>query len=337
MKSIEDEFRQAPPDWQKGIRGHLRMESMAQLLSEPEPALEWLIEGLWTDKSRGLIAGHPGVGKTWLALDMLLSVVTGTPCLGQFTVKNQGAALLIEEEASRLNLQRRIHCLARGRGLKDSDLTSLYHITRQFAKVPRDTKEITEIVKANNIKLVVFDSLRRMHNANENSSSEMQAILDSFAMISSVTSASVILIHHLAKSSKDDGTNKTIFERMRGSGDLWAWRDCIIAVEGEEDAEIANLSFQFRDAETPLPIAIKRLVNVSTGAITLEAIEPDFAEKIELITAYMKTQYGALSKNKIVAGIKGKRIEILRILRYMEKKQMIIENGSGFTLNDVPY
>ena len=44
-------------------REKLRPESAQALLSESEPPLEWLIEGLWTDKSRGFIAGHPGIGK----------------------------------------------------------------------------------------------------------------------------------------------------------------------------------------------------------------------------------------------------------------------------------
>src|SRR5580698_524541 len=183
MKPIEDEFRGPPEEFTKGQRGNLKIESMAALLSEPEPSLQWLIEGLWTDKSRGLIAGHPGVGKTWLALDMLLSVVSGQPCMGKFVVPVAYPCMLIEEEASRLNLARRVHSMARGRGMKDSELTNLFHITRQFVKIPRNALELISIIKANNIKLVVFDSLRRFHSAKENSSDEMQAVLDAFAMI----------------------------------------------------------------------------------------------------------------------------------------------------------
>ena len=64
-----------------------KLESIVDLLSKPEPKLEWLIENIWVDKSRGLIAGNPGVGKTWLALDMLLSVATGGLCLGKYPTK----------------------------------------------------------------------------------------------------------------------------------------------------------------------------------------------------------------------------------------------------------
>lgn len=310
-----------------------KLDTAAAMLSKPEPAIEWLIENIWVDKSRGLLAGNPGVGKTWLALDMLISVASGQPFLGQYPVK-QGAVLLVEEESSELNLSRRLHSLARARGLKDSDLTNLYLLTRQFTKIPKDLKELFHVMAGLDIKLVVFDSLRRFHHCDENSSSEMQEVLDGFAKLNVMTEASIVLIHHLAKNTD---FNKPLFERLRGSSDLWAWRDCLIGVEGEEDADQCLCSFQFRDAESPLPIAVKRSVNEQTGAITMLAIEPDFVEKIEIVTTYLKSQYGGCSKNKIIAGTKGKRQELLRVLAYMQKKQIIIENGSGFVLNDTPY
>ena len=194
-----------------------KLETAAQLLSKPEPQLAWLIENIWVDKSRGLIAGNPGVGKTWLALDMLISVASGQLCLGKYAVK-QGPVLLVEEEASELNLSRRLHCLARARGLKDSDLQNLFLLTRQYAKIPKDMKEIYSLVVENDVRLVVFDSLRRFHSAEDNSSSEMQAVLDSFGRLNTMSEASVILIHHLAKGGRETD-KRPIFERLRGSSD----------------------------------------------------------------------------------------------------------------------
>src|SRR5258708_7485073 len=185
---IEEEFRSPPPDWiaheqQKKLGWSFTSETMAELSARPEPQLEWLIQDLWVDKSRGFIAGHPGVGKTWIALDMLLAISTGGLCLGKYTPVVTGATLLVEEEGSLLNLARRVHALARARNLKDSDLTNFHHITRQFLKIPKHEKELIEFLKAKEIKLVVFDSLRRFHNAKENSSDEMQPVLESFARL----------------------------------------------------------------------------------------------------------------------------------------------------------
>ena len=312
------------------------LSNAAELLGKPEPKIEWLIDNIWTDKSRGLIAGNPGVGKTWLALDMLISVASGGLCMGKYPSK-KGAVLLVEEEASELNLSRRLHAMARARGLKDTDLDNLFLLTRQFTKIPEDTKELFHLIATLDIKLIVFDSLRRFHGCDENSSSEMQIVLDSFARLSIMTDASIVLIHHLAKGGRESD-NRPIFERMRGSGDLWAWRDCIIGVEGQEDADEAICSFQFRDAEAQEPIKIKRHVGATTGAIALEAVEmkesEEYADKSASIIDFMRTQYGSVAKDVIFKAVKGGRNEFYRTFKTLAKQGLVVKNGSGWTVRN---
>lgn len=311
----------------------LKMESVSQLLEEPEPKLEWFIENLWVASSRGFIAGNPGVGKTWLALDMLISCVTGLPCLGRYPVADKGPCLLVEEEASRLNLARRVHALAKGRGLSYSDLQGFDHITRNFSKILKDEKELIALIQDNGHKVVAFDSLRRFHDCKENSSDEMQPVLDAFARINAETGASIILIHHLAKSGGDHGGSKSVFERMRGTSDLWAWRDCIVGLEGEEEADTAAGYFQFRDAEATPPITIKRVVDPMTGAITLEALDQgesaEYQEKIEAITGYMRIQYGPVSMENILENVKGKRQKMIQAFKYMERVGLVEKVPEG--------
>lgn len=317
----------------------LKLESVAQLLTEPEPPLEWLIENIWVDKSRGFIAGNPGVGKTWLALDMLISVASGQLCFGKYPVK-RGAVLLVEEEASRLNLARRVHSLARARGIKDADMTTFFHLTRQTVKMPRDVAELGMFVLENDIRLVVFDSLRRFHNVNENSSSEMQDVLDSFGNLCTVTSASVVLIHHLSKGNRETD-NRPVFERMRGSSDMWAWRDCVIGVEGEDESDLCKCTFQFRDAESTEPISVKRIINPISGAVSLECFgfdeSVDFIETSQQIIAWMKTQYGPVTQNAVFKVVKGRKADFVKTWHTLAKKGLIEQNGHGWKPVEVPF
>lgn len=46
----------------------------------------WLVEHLWGAAAVGVIGGAPKCSKTWLGLDLALSVATGTPALGRYTV-----------------------------------------------------------------------------------------------------------------------------------------------------------------------------------------------------------------------------------------------------------
>src|SRR6266699_3516369 len=44
---------------------------------------DWLVEGLWPQRAVGFIGGQPKAGKSWLALDLAISVATGTQFLGR--------------------------------------------------------------------------------------------------------------------------------------------------------------------------------------------------------------------------------------------------------------
>jgi len=329
-RSIDDEFSEyvAPHIW------NFKPESVSDLMLRPEPVIEWLIESLWVDKSRGLIAGNPGVGKTWMALEMLFSVASGTPCLGRFAVK-QGAVLLVEEESSVMNLARRVHCMARGRGILGNELSNFYHLTRQFIKIPKHERELIGFIKAHEIKLVVFDSLRRFHGVDENSSDKMQPILDSFARINIEAETSVVLIHHLSKQKDEKNVKKPVFERMRGTSDLWAWRDCIIGIEGVPDETTASCSFQFRDAESPKPILIKRDIDAVSGAVALNVqnIEDseEFTERSSAILDYLKEHQPA-SKDTVCAGSKGRKQINARVFDMLVEKGLIVKHGFKWEL-----
>ena len=60
---------------------------VAELPSD-ELAERWLVEQLWCAQAVGVIGGAPKCAKTWLGLDMALSVATGTPCLCCDSTKN---------------------------------------------------------------------------------------------------------------------------------------------------------------------------------------------------------------------------------------------------------
>ena len=310
----------------------LQAESMETLLAEDEPPLEWMIEGLWTDKSRGFVAGLPSAGKTWVALDMLLAVATGGLCLGKYQAAYKAPCLLIEEETSRRNLQGRIHKLGRGRGLAPSVLKNVFHVTRQLCQMPRDKEAVLEIVRREGIKFVVFDSLREVHAAKENSSDEMAVVLKSFAELGVLGDCSVLLIHHLNKGG--DNAGKTIFERMRGTGLFGAWRDCVLGIEAEEGEPISKCSFQFRDAESPAPIQIKRCVGETTGAISFDVLDiidsPKFMVKAEKAKTYLIAHFGTATLTEVAEAIGGRLENSIKDVKTMLKKGVLEHKTDGY-------
>lgn len=61
---------------------------------------DWLVKDILTQGGVGFIAGEPKSHKSWVALDLALSVSTGARFLGHFDVLDPGPVLYIQEEDS---------------------------------------------------------------------------------------------------------------------------------------------------------------------------------------------------------------------------------------------
>ena len=55
--------------------------SAAHALPECPEERRWLIEDLWAEEAVGIVGGEPKCCKSFLALDIAVSVASGTPCL----------------------------------------------------------------------------------------------------------------------------------------------------------------------------------------------------------------------------------------------------------------
>lgn len=86
---------------------------MAMAMEEPK----WLIENIWTASSHGFIAGEPKTNKTTIALALALSVASGEPFLGRYSVGVSGPVLMVQEENAPWMMQDRLRKIAAYMGL----------------------------------------------------------------------------------------------------------------------------------------------------------------------------------------------------------------------------
>jgi hypothetical protein len=70
--------------------------------------VSWLVEDWLPDKSITFLISPPESYKTWLLLDLAVSVSSGTPFLGSFPVNNVGPTLIIQQEDSHTGLTDRL-------------------------------------------------------------------------------------------------------------------------------------------------------------------------------------------------------------------------------------
>ncbi len=214
----------------------------------------WLIEQLWTRGAVGIVGGPPKLLKTWLALEMAVSVASRSPCLGTFPVHASGPVLLFAAEDSQPEVRSRLESLARnhGFGLEQIDIQV---ITVDILRLDRaiDQERLAATVVLYKPVLLVLDPLVRLHSLDENQSGPMAALLGYFRALQRRTGTAIAIVHHARKnSSSSAGAGYT----LRGSGDLYAWVDSFICVQRRRDRVTLLAEHRSAPGFGPVPIEL---------------------------------------------------------------------------------
>lgn len=97
----------------------LEFQTLAQLCAEVDAQgpRKWLIRGLWPAGAYGVHAAEMKAQKTWNALDLAVSVATGTPWLDTVPVDQTGPVLVFAGEGGKPSIVRRIRAICANRDL----------------------------------------------------------------------------------------------------------------------------------------------------------------------------------------------------------------------------
>ena len=192
-------------------------------IQSQENAQRWLVEGLWGASSVGVIGGAPKCAKTWLGLDMALSVATGTACLGKYAVPEPGPVLVYLAEDALPVVRERIEGMARHRGL-DLGPVEIHVITVPVLRLDRDRDRarLWETTRRLRPRLLLLDPLVRLHGIDENSAGEVAELLAYVRSLQRELDLSVLLVHHTRKNAAG---GSAAGQGLRGSGDIHAFGD----------------------------------------------------------------------------------------------------------------
>jgi hypothetical protein len=188
-----------------------------------ESMRRWLVIDLWGASSVGVIGGAPKCAKTWLGLDLALSVATGTACLGKYTVPEPGPVLVYLAEDALLMVRERIEGMVQHRGL-DLSRVAIHVITAPVLRLDRDPDRtrLRETVRRLQPRLLLLDPLVRLHRIDENDAGEVAELLAYFRALQREFDLSVALVHHTRKSAAG---GVAAGQGLRGSSDIHAFGD----------------------------------------------------------------------------------------------------------------
>jgi hypothetical protein len=211
------------------------------------PPVKWLVDGVITKHGFSALYGAPGVGKSFIALDIALSVAYGRAWHDRPV--DGGKVLYIAGEGVG-GLGKRVKAWETHYGLNEDVPLQVVPKAVQF----RDEADIQELIDTidhfgGGYRLIVIDTVARsMVGMEENSSSEIGIFVEACDRVRTHAGCALLAIHHSGKDAS---------RGMRGSNALLgavdtslqvkaAGEDVLMHVEKQKDAEpVPDMQFAF--------------------------------------------------------------------------------------------
>jgi len=215
-------------------------------------AQRWLVTGLWLEQAVGVLGGEPKCCKSFLALDLAVSVASGTACLRQFPVPTAGRVLLYAAEDALHIVRRRLEgiCAAAQVSFEDLDVQVITAPTVRL-DLSADRERLERTVVALEPRLLVLDPFVRLHRIDENASGEVAPLLAYLRELQRRHAISVLVVHH----AKKGGARLRAGQALRGSSEFHAWGDSNLYLRRTENQ--ITLSVEHRAAPSMPPIDLE--------------------------------------------------------------------------------
>ena len=198
---------------------------------------DWLVSGWLSSHDRSVLAGDSKAGKSFLAIEIALSVAFGRDVFGLPTKKG---GVIYQVGEGLLGFKKRLRAW---RSYYGADYTRevpfrLFQrsidIYRDFDQVDALIEEILAHAKLFDVplRLVIIDTLAKASiGADENAVKDMGIVMRNVEQINIKTGAHVMLIHHLTKGGV-----------VRGTTSLYAGVDQVLLLTRDEQTLVRTLS-----------------------------------------------------------------------------------------------
>jgi len=293
-------------------------------------AQRWLVQGIWTHQAVGFIGGPPKACKSWLGLDLAVSVASGTACLGRYPVQEKGPVLIYLAEDNPTDVRSRVAGICAHRGLELSSLDlHLLNVHGLRLDLDEHCDRLRATIAALRPRLLLLDPLVRLHRLDENSASEISRLLAFLRNLQVVHGTAVAVVHHMSKRSRAQ-----LGFALRGSSDLFAWADSNAYLVRKE--QHLSLTLEHRTAPQTEPITIA-LTDGPAGAgphlapVADDSVAPDapLAEAVLQTLAHSGT---TMTRTALRQAMRVNNQRLGDALLDLEQRRLITRAEDGWTL-----
>jgi len=317
-----------------GAQVGLPVSRVCELVQETDEQ-KWLIEGLWAHQAVGILGGEPKCCKSFLALDMAVSVASGLPCLREFSVCHTGPVLLFPAEDSLPVVRQRIEGICRAAAATFEELP-LFVITapRLLLDVPQDRDRLRQTVAAIRPALLVLDPFIRLHRADENASKEVAPLLGYLRELQREFGTAVLLVHHARKGSGKGRPGQA----LRGSSDLHGWGDSNLYLRRKAQGLSLSIEQRAAPSRSNLPLALVEDQDALALAVVDESVvtEPQIVSARDRVIETLTESQQPLSTQQLRKRCRMRTATICATLAALGEQGRVTHNSQGYSIATDP-
>lgn len=306
----------------------IRLLSAKQIQDTKLEPIEWLAEGFLTE-GLFILAGPPKVGKSWLSLNIAISVAKGNMVLSSFKTNKAGVVYLALEDNHRRIQSRIQNNLYYETDKKAPDNLYFPEFTNKVPKLNEGgIDELEKLVQDKpEVKLIIIDTLGRIRADKRRGDNniyladyELLAELQEFALRNKIC---VLVVHHTKKGSEDN-----VFEEISGTTGITGAADAMLVlkkVRGEHKLFITGRDI----VEAEYKVAIDERSCIWYISEEVKDAKRITAER-EQILALLR-DYGRGMKTGEIADLLGKeKSNISKLLKKLIEDRYLVSPKYGY-------
>lgn len=231
-------------------------QSLGELVNSYPSLRPPVIHGLVRQGETMNVIAPPKTGKSWLVLDLAISLATGQPWFGCSTVG--GTVLIIDNELHLETITHRIPKVAAARGVSMDQLHKSLHIASLRGNL-RDIfhmRSYFDSLEPGRYPVIILDAFYRFlpQGADENNNATMANIYNELDRHAQRLRSSFVLIHH---STKGNQAGKSVTDVGAGAGSQARATDCHLVLRPHQEKGVVVMDAVVRSFEPFMPLCLR--------------------------------------------------------------------------------
>ncbi len=205
------------------------IRSAAELLSNPPPKPPEIVEGLLHQSCKMVVGGASKSNKTWVLLDLAISVAAGAPWWGFLT--KPGRVLYVNLELGAAFFAERIKSVAAAKNVDPSETLDVWNLRGHAADFDELLPKIIQRAGQQYSLIVLDPTYKLLGRRDENRAGDIASLLNGVERLAVETGAAIAFGAHFSKGNQ---AGKESMDRIGGSGVFARDPDTILTMTRHE-------------------------------------------------------------------------------------------------------